>query len=277
MSGAAPTLPLLHGARMPAIGLGTWPMGDRAAERAVAEALAMGYRMVDTAHAYGNEAGVGRGLRAAGVPREEVFVTTKLDAQWHGVDGAREAWEMSARALGLDWIDLMLIHWPNPRRDRYAEAFAGLVRLMEEGRLRAVGVSNFKPAHVERVIGATGIVPDLNQIELNPYTARRETRAYDAGLGIATQSWAPIGKGGALLREPAVAAIADAHGRTPAQVVLRWHVELGCVPIPKSADPGRMRENLAVFDFALAPDEAAMLSALDRGEAAAVDSDVYGH
>ena len=277
MSGAVPTLTLLHGAEMPRIGLGTWPMDDREAERAVAEALGMGYRLVNTAHAYGNEAGVGRGLRAAGVPREEVFVTTKLNARWHGVDGAREAWEMSARALGLDWIDLMLIHWPNPRRDRYAEAFAGLVRLMDDGRLRAVGVSNFKPAHVERAIGATGIVPDLNQIELNPYTIRRETRAYDEGLGIVTQSWGPIGKGGALLREPAVAAIADAHGRTPAQVVLRWHLELGCVPIPKSSDPARMRENLSVFDFALAPDEVTMLSALDRGEGAAVDSDVYGH
>ena len=277
MSGAAPTLRLLHGAEMPRLGLGSWPMGNREVERAVAQALDMGYRLVDTAHAYGNEAGVGRGLRASGVPREEVFVTTKLNAEWHGIDGAREAWGMSARALGLEWIDLMLIHWPNPRRDRYAEAFAGLVRLMDAGRLRAVGVSNFKPAHVERIVGATGIAPDVNQIELNPYTARREARAYDQGLGIATQSWSPIGKGGALLRERAVAAIADAHGRTPAQVVLRWHLQLGCVPIPKSSDPGRMRENLSVFDFTLAPDEVAALSALDRGEAAAVDSDVYGH
>ena len=277
MSGSVPTLPLLHGAAMPRIGLGTWPMGDREAERAVAEALAMGYRLVDTAHAYGNEAGVGRGLRASGVPRDEVFVITKLNAEWHGVDGAREAWEMSARALGLEWIDLMLIHWPNPRRDRYAEAFAGLVRLMDGGLLRAVGVSNFKPAHVERVVGATGILPDVNQIELNPYTARPEARAHDEALGIATQSWAPIGKGGGLLAEPAVAAVAAAHGRTPAQVVLRWHLELGCVPIPKSSDPGRLRENLAVFDFTLSEDEVRKLSELDRGEDTAVDSDVYGH
>jgi 2,5-diketo-D-gluconate reductase A len=277
MSGAAPTTTLLHGAEMPRIGLGTWPMGDREAERAVAEALDMGYRLVDTAHAYGNEAGVGRGIRASGVPREEVFVTTKLNAEWHGVEGAREAWEESARALGVDVIDLMLIHWPNPRRDRYAEAFAGLVRLMDEGRLRAAGVSNFKPAHVERVVGATGTVPDVNQIELNPYTTRAEARACDEGLGILTESYSPIGRGGALLREPVVTAIADAHGRTPAQVVLRWHLQLGCVPIPKSSDPGRMRENLGVFDFALAPDEVTMLSALDRGESAATDSDVYGH
>src|SRR4051794_17550938 len=170
MDAVAPTLTLLHGAQMPRLGLGTWPMHEREAERAVAEALAMGYRLVDTAHAYGNEAGVGRGLRASGVPRADVFVTTKLDAGWHGIEGAREAWDMSARALGVEWIDLMLIHWPNPRRDRYAEAFAGLVRLMDDGRLRAVGVSNFKPAHLERITAATGVVPDVNQIELNPFT-----------------------------------------------------------------------------------------------------------
>jgi 2,5-diketo-D-gluconate reductase A len=277
MGGAAPTTTLLHGAEMPRIGLGTWPMDDREAERAVAEALDVGYRLVDTAYAYGNEAGVGRGIRASGVPREEVFVTTKLNAGWHGADGAREAWEASARALRLDVIDLMLIHWPNPRLDRYAEAFAGLVRLVDEGRLRAAGVSNFKPAHVDRVVAATGVVPDVNQIELNPRTARAGPRAHDERLGILTESYSPIGKGGALLREPAVTAIAGARGRTPAQVVLRWHLELGCVPIPKSSDPGRMRENLDVFGFALTPDEVAALTALDRGEAAATDSDVYGH
>ena len=277
MADPAPTIDLLHGARMPRLGLGTWPLGDREAERVVAEAIGMGYRLIDTAHAYGNEEGVGRGLRASGVPREEIFVATKLNAEWHGVREAHEAFEMSAAKLGVDWIDLLLIHWPNPRRDRYVEAFAGLVELTGEGRLRAVGVSNFKPAHLERVIGATGVAPDVNQIELNPYVSRAEARAYDEGLGIATQSWSPLGKGGGLLAEPVIVAVATAHGRSPAQVVLRWHLQLGCVPIPKSSDPGRLRENISVFDFSLGEDEMRSISALDRGEGAAVDSDVYGH
>ena len=277
MADPAPTIDLPHGARMPRLGLGTWPLGDREAERVVAEAIGMGYRLIDTAHAYGNEEGVGRGLRASGVPREEIFVATKLNAEWHGVREAHEAFEMSAAKLGVDWIDLLLIHWPNPRRDRYVEAFAGLVELLGEGRLRAVGVSNFKPAHLERVIGATGVAPDVNQIELNPYVSRAEARAHDEGLGSATQSWSPLGKGGGLLAEPVIVAVATAYGRSPAQVVLRWHLQLGCVPIPKSSDPGRLRENISVFDFSLGEDEMRSISALDRGEGAAVDSDVYGH
>ena len=237
----------------------------------------MGYRLVDTAHAYGNEAGRGPRHPRERRAREEIFVTTKLNADWHGVRRGAGGLRDERRRLGLDWIDLLLIHWPNPRRDRYVEAFAGLVELMEAGRLRAVGVSNFKPAHVERIVGATGIVPDVNQIELNPYTARRERAGVRRG---ARHRHRVVGADQQGRRAPGRAGrrrVADAHGRTPAQVVLRWHLELGCAPIPKSSDPGRMRENLAVFDFVLAPDEVAALSALDRGEAAAVDSDVYGH
>jgi 2,5-diketo-D-gluconate reductase A len=273
----APTLELLHGARMPRLGLGTWPMGDREAERVVAEAIRLGYRMIDTAHAYGNEAGVGRGMRASGVPRDELFVTTKLNAQWHGRSEARDAFEMSVARLGIDRIDLFLIHWPNPWRDRYVDAFQGLVDLMEAGRVRAVGLSNFKPAHTERVIDATGVVPDVNQIELNPRVVRESLRTYHAEHGIVTESWSPIGKGGDLLAEPAITAIAARHDRTPAQIVLRWHIELGLIPVPKSSNPERLAQNLAVFDFSLTPAEVSAISALDRGESAAEDSDSYGH
>lgn len=273
----APTLELPHGARMPRLGMGTWPMGDREAERVVAEAIGLGYRLIDTAHAYGNESGVGRGVRASGVPRDEVFITTKLNAQWHGRHEARDAFEMSAARLGVDHIDLFLIHWPNPWLDRYTAAFQGLVDLMEEGRVRAVGLSNFKPAHVQRVMDATGVVPDVNQIELNPRVARQSVRAFHAEHGIVTESWSPIGKGRDLLAEPPITAAAARHDRTPAQVVLRWHVELGLIPVPKSSNPERLAQNLSVFDFSLTPEEVTAISGLDRGESAAQDSDSYGH
>jgi 2,5-diketo-D-gluconate reductase A len=262
---------------MPRLGLGTWPMGDREAERVVAEAIGLGYRLIDTAHAYGNETGVGRGVRASGVPRDELFITTKLNAQWHGRREARDAFEMSAARLGVDHIDLFLIHWPNPWLDRYVEAFQGLVDLMEAGRLRAVGLSNFKPEHTQRVIDGTGVVPDVNQIELNPRVTREGVRAFHAERGIVTESWSPLGKGGDLLADPAITAIAGRRGRTPAQVVLRWHIELGLVPVPKSSSPERLAQNLAVFDLSLTPEEVAAISALDRGESAAQDSDRYGH
>ena len=277
MSDLAPTVELIHGAQMPRLGLGTWPMGDREAERVVTEAIGLGYRLIDTAHAYRNEAGVGRGMRASGVAREELFITTKLNAEWHGVREAHDAFAMSAERLGVEYIDLFMIHWPNPRQDRYVAAYEGLVELMEAGRVRAVGLSNFKPAHVDRVIAATGVVPDVNQLELNPRVTREGPRAYLAEHGIVAESWSPIGKGGDLLAEPAITAIAARHSRTPAQVVLRWHLEIGAVPIPKSTHPERLRQNLEVFDFALAPDEVEAISALDRGESTAVDSDAYGH
>jgi 2,5-diketo-D-gluconate reductase A len=273
----APTVTLAHGAEIPQLGLGTWPMDNREAEHAVATAIEAGYRLVDTAHAYGNETGVGKGLRASGLSREELFVTTKLNAQWHGVEEAREAFADSTRKLGVDHLDLYLIHWPNPRLGRYVDAWTGLVRLQREGLCRAVGVSNFKPEHLDRAIDATGVAPDVNQIELNPHVTRDGPRAYHAEHGIATQSYSPIGRGGDLLSEPAVAEIAEHHGRTPAQVVLRWHVELGLLAVVKSSDPARQAANLAVFDFALEPEEVARLSALDRGEAAATDSDTFGH
>jgi 2,5-diketo-D-gluconate reductase A len=273
----APTVELANGASIPRLGLGTWPMSDAEAEVAVAQAIEAGYRLVDTAYAYGNEKGVGRGLRASGVPREELFVTTKLNGEWHGYQAAQEAYQASADRLGLDYVDLYLIHWPLPGRDRFADAWKGLVKLLEDGRVRAIGLSNFKPSHIDRLLAETGVVPDLNQIELNPTVTRDAVRAYNAEHGIVTQSWSPIGRGGDLLAEPVITALAERYGRTPAQIVLRWHMELGLVTVPKSADPGRMRANLDIFDFALAPDEVSAISALDQGEAAATDSDVFGH
>ena len=271
-------LKLLHGATIARIGLGTWPMDDRQAERAVATALESGYRLVDTAESYGNERGVGRGLKASGVPRSEVFLTTKFNRRWHGADLVPRAFERSAAALGVDYIDLMLIHWPNPGHNRYVEAWQGLIGLLEQGLVRAVGTSNFKRAHLERLITETQVAPDVNQIELNPYVTRVPTRTFHDSHGIVTESWSPVGgSSNAVLNHAVITRIASDHGRTPAQVVLRWHVQSGLVAIPKSSHPERIRENLQAFDFELTDDEVARIDALDEGEAAATDSDANGH
>jgi 2,5-diketo-D-gluconate reductase A len=237
----------------------------------------IGYRLFDTAYAYGNEEGVGRGLAACGVPREDLFVTTKLNGEWHGVDGVQEAWADSTKRLGVDYIDLFLIHWPLPRQDRYVDAVRGLAKLLEDGRVRAIGGSNFKPAHLDRVLGESGVLPDVNQIQLSPYTTHDEARAYRAKHGIVTQSWSPLGLGGELLRDPMISDIAERHDKSTAQVVLRWHIQLGLSVVPKSATPQRMAENIDVYDFELSDEEVAAISALDRGEAFADDSDVIGH
>jgi 2,5-diketo-D-gluconate reductase A len=273
----APTTSLLHGAEIPRIGLGTWPMNDQEVEQAVAEAIEIGYRHVDTAYAYGNERGVGRGIKNSGVAREEIFVTTKLNADWHGVSEAADAWAMATQKLGVDYLDLLLIHWPNPRLDRYVQAFEGLTKLLADGRVKAIGVSNFKPEHIDRVVEATGVVPDVNQIELDPTLTRDAVRAYHAKHGIVTESYSPLGQGSGLLDDDVIEAIAERHGRTPGQAVLRWHMQLGLVTIPKSSNPERMRQNIDVFDFELSDAEMAELSGLDRGESAATDSDSFGH
>jgi 2,5-diketo-D-gluconate reductase A len=252
-------------------------MSNAEAEKAVAKAIEAGYRLIDTAYAYDNEAGVGRGVRASGVPRDEVFITSKLNGEWHGVAEAQLAFRESARRLGVDYLDLFLIHWPLPKKDRYVRAFEGLVKLLQDRHVRAIGVSNFKPAHIERILAETGVTPDVNQIQLNPSVTRDTVRAFNAAHGIATESWGPIGAGGNLLAHPSITRLAEQYSKTPAQIVLRWHLELDLIPIPKSSHLERQRANLQVFDFSLTPDEVATLSALDRGERAAVDSDVAGH
>jgi 2,5-diketo-D-gluconate reductase A len=274
---SVPTLPLVNGARIPHLGLGTWPLDDDGAEKAVATAIENGYRLIDTAENYGNERGVGRALRASGVPREELFVTTKFNRRWHSVDGVRQVFEQSAERLGVDYVDLLLVHWPNPDQGRYVEAFEGVVALLRAGLVRAAGVSNFSPEHLQRVLDATGVTPDVNQIQLNPYIAQVRWREFAAEHGILVQGYSPLWRGRDLLAEPAVLEAAHAHGKTPGQVVLRWHVQLGVVPVPKSADPRRQAENIAVFDFALTDAEMAAISALDRGSALATDPETFGH
>jgi 2,5-diketo-D-gluconate reductase A len=253
-------------------------MDDRETERAVASAIEAGYRLFDTAENYGNERGVGQGLRASGLPREDVFVTTKFNKRWHGVELVEQAFTHSAKRLGLDYIDLLLIHWPNPDQNRYVAAWQGLTRLLEDGRVRAIGTSNFKPAHLDRLQAETGVDPDVNQIELNPLVTREAARAYHSEHGIVTESWSPIGGHGAdALSAPEIIEIATRYDRTPAQIVLRWHMQLGLVAVPKSSTASRMRENIHIFDFELSADDVAAISGLDRGEDAAVDSDQFGH
>ena len=274
----APTLPLLHGADIPVLGIGTWPLLGSDAATAVRIAIEAGYRLVDTAENYRNEDGVGQGIRDSGVDRSEMFVTTKFNRRWHSVDGVRRTYEASRQRLGLDYIDLLMVHWPNPDQGTYPDAVRGLAILLAEGSIRAIGVSNFKPAHLRRVIEETGVTPDVNQIQLSPYNTRDTSRAFDAEHGIVTESWSPIGASDAGLRtDPLVVGLGEKYGKSAAQVVLRWHVQLGLVAIPKSANPGRIAENIAIFDFELTPDEMVAISALDQGEHHVADSDTGGH
>ncbi|MFF7559999.1 aldo/keto reductase [Streptomyces pseudovenezuelae] len=256
-----PTHTLNDGTRIPALGLGTWPMDDTEAERAVATALESGYRLVDTATNYRNETGVGRGVAAAGVPREEVLVTTKLPGRHHGYEETLASFEESRARLGLEYVDLYLIHWPLPRVDRYVDSWNAMIKLREDGLVRSIGVSNFTPAHIERLEKETGVLPSVNQIELHPLFPQDELRAFHAAKGIVTESWSPLGRGSDLLDDPAVAGVAEAHGVTPGQVILRWHTQLGALPIPKSGDPERQRANLDVFGFELSEAELTAIGA----------------
>jgi 2,5-diketo-D-gluconate reductase A len=253
-------------------------MTDGTAADAVAAAIGIGYRLIDTAEKYGNERGVGRGIRSSGVDRTELFVTTKLNAEWHSVDGVRQACFNSLRRLGLDHLDLLLVHWPAPWQDGYLEAWVGQLGLMDRGEVRAVGVSNFKPAHIARLVEATGRAPLVNQIQLSPRLVRSPERRFHGEHDIRTMSWSPLGgQGDDLLREPVIRDIAERHERTPAQVVLRWHVQQGLVPVPKTVHRDRMLENIDVFDFRLAEPELDAIAGLDGSGEPAYDSDVIGN
>ncbi len=255
---------LNDGTTIPALGFGTYPLRGEEGVRAVRDALAAGYRLIDTAVNYENEGEVGEAIRTSGVPRDEIVVTSKLPGRHHAYDEAVASVRESVARLGVEQIDLHLIHWPNPSVGRYAEAWRALVDCRAEGLLRSIGVSNFTPAHLDRVVDETGVVPAVNQVELHPSFPQEELRAEHERRGVRTCSWSPLGKRQARFDEPAVARAAEHHGVTPAQVVLRWQVQLGAVPLPKSATPERQRANLDVFGFALDDDEVTAITALGR-------------
>jgi 2,5-diketo-D-gluconate reductase A len=275
-AGPGSTAEIAPGVRIPLIGLGTWPLAGEEAADAVARGIGNGYRHVDTAEKYGNEDGVGEGIRRCGIDRAELFVTSKLSRAGHSRTGVRTVYGQALARLGLEYLDLFLVHWPNPQLDRYVEACEGLQELVDEGLLRAWGVSNFKPAHLERV-AAAGLVPAVNQVQVDPEHLQREQLAANARHGIATAAYSPLGRAGGFLADPAITGPAAAYGKAPAQVVLRWHVQSGRVAVPKSAADERQRQNLDVFGFALTGAELAAIDALDTGAGPRLDADVYGH
>jgi diketogulonate reductase-like aldo/keto reductase len=243
----------------------------------VATALEAGYRSIDTAAMYRNEDGVGRAVAASGIARDELFVTTKLDNPTHRSGDAERAFEQSLQRLGLDCVDLYLIHWPLPAADRYVQVWSTLAKFAEDGRARAIGVSNFQIAHLQRLLDETEIVPAVNQVELHPYFPQQELLRFHAEHDIVTEAWSPLGKNSPVLSERVIAGAAAAHGVTPAQVVLRWHVQLGSVPLPKSSSPERQRENLDLFGFELTDDEMAAITALGRSDGRLFDGDPNHH
>jgi diketogulonate reductase-like aldo/keto reductase len=260
-----PSVPLNTGAAIPQLGLGTARVTDQdEIRRIVGEAFEIGYRHVDTAAAYDNEVGVGRAVAESGLPRDQVFVTTKLRGAQQGAE-TRAALEQSLERLGLDHVDLYLIHWPLPRVDRYVESWQVMEELATEGRTRAIGVSNFLPEHLDRLAAASSTVPAVNQIELHPQNPQVEQRADDDRRGIVTEAWSPLANAGELLSAPALAEIGERHGKTPVQVVLRWHVQQGLVTIPKASHPDRLRANLDVFDFTLTDADLAAIATLATG------------
>jgi len=260
------TIPLLKmndGRALPQLGFGVWQIPGGRTKEAVREALSAGYRLIDTAAIYNNEKGVGDALRESGLQRDDVFVTTKLWNDSQASRAALKAFEDSRRRLRLDALDLYLIHWPSPRRGLYLEAWRTLIGLREKGVARSIGVSNFNAEQIDRIAGESGVVPAVNQIELHPYLQQKALRAYHERHGVVTQAWSPLGQG-QLLGDPAIGAIAAKHARTPAQIVLRWHMQIGVAAIPKTASAHRMAENFAVFDFALDEDDMAAVAAMDR-------------
>ena len=254
---------LSDGHMMPQLGFGVFKVDPAEAQALVADAIRAGYRAIDTAMMYKNETGVGAGVRDSGTPQDEIFVTTKLWNDDQGHDKTLAAFDASTRRLGLDTLNLYLIHWPHPKADLYVETWKAMVRLQEEGRVKSIGVSNFLPEHLERIIGETGVTPVLNQIELHPKFQQRAIRDFHEQHGILIESWSPLGQS-QILKDETIGGIAKKHGKTPAQIVIRWHLDQGILTIPKASDRGHMVDNLAVGGFSLDADDMAAIAALDE-------------
>ena len=269
-----PSLALNNGLSIPQVGLGVWQAAEgQEVETAVLTALQSGYRLIDTAAIYGNEVGVGKAMKESGVPREEIFLTTKLWNANHAYDDALRAFDESLSKLGCDYVDLYLIHWPLPMEGKFVQAWKAMEKLYADKRVLSIGVSNFKPAHLDTLLQEAQIVPSVNQIELHPMLQQKETRDYCQERGITIESYSPIMRGKEAIDNPLIGDIAQKHGKTAAQVILRWHVQNGFIVIPKSVTPARIRENIALFDFELSPDEMQAFETLDTGKRLGADPD----
>jgi len=266
-----PNLILNNGIEIPQLGFGVFKVPAGGTKEVVLKALQTGYRHIDTARLYGNEAEVGEAVRESGLDRDAVFVTTKVWNDDQGYDATMRAFDASMDRLGFDVLDLYLIHWPVPHQDLYVDTWRAMEKLYLDGRIRAIGVSNFNPDHLRRLVEETDVVPVLNQVELHPYLQQEAVRKTGESLDVRTEAWGPIARGGELLADPVIVRLADKHGKTPAQVVLRWHIELGNVVIPKSVTPSRIEENFDVFGFALDEGDMAAIAELDRGERTGLD------
>ena len=269
-----PTVPLNNGVEIPQVGYGVFLVPAAETRAAVTSALETGYRHIDTARIYGNEQAVGSAVAESGIARDELFITTKCWNSDQGYDSALAAFDASVQRLGLDVVDLYLIHWPMPSKDRYVDTWRAFEKLYADGRARSIGVSNFHPPHLRRLFDETGVVPAINQVELHPWLQQDELRRFHAEHGIVTEAWSPISRG-EKLGDPTVGGIADKHGVTSAQVILRWHLDLGNVVIPKSVDPGRMAENLDLFGFQLDAHDTEAIATLDSGLRVGPDPDTY--
>jgi diketogulonate reductase-like aldo/keto reductase len=269
-----PQISLRDAEKIPQLGFGVFQVPPTETTEVVMRALATGYRHIDTAAAYRNEAAVGQAIRASGLERHEVFVTTKCFNDDHGHEKAKRALAASLERLEMDYVDLYLIHWPVPAHDKYVETWQAFIEMRDEGLIRSIGVSNFEPAHLERVIAQTGETPTINQIELHPYFQQRGLRHEHGQLGIITEAWSPLAQG-KVLADPAIVEIAEAHAKTPGQVVIRWHLQLGNVVIPKSVTPERIEENFDVFDFDLSAAEMAAIDDLDAGDRTGPDPNTF--
>lgn len=270
-----PKILLNDGHSIPQFGLGVWQASDPDAQLAVRTALEAGYRSIDTAAIYGNEGGVGRGIKESGLPREEVFLTTKI---WNAAQGSAttaKAFENSLRLLDTEYVDLLLIHWPVASKGLYLETWTTLVKLRKQGLVRSIGVSNFQPEHLKTVLDESGVTPVLNQVELHPYFQQKPLRQLHQELGIATESWSPLAQNQAL-SDPTIVALAEKYGKTPAQIVIRWHLDHGLIVIPKSVTPSRIQSNIEVFDFKLQPDDLATIDALNQNRRIGPDPDTFG-